>query len=194
MKNILFLMLLLFTSFVFAVDILLETPAAPGTTGWTNNEQTNAGVYGYVHGMWGSELPYVERTFATSGQTSITISFRYWAVDSWDNETGYLNFNGSQLWAKAVSTYNAPSGWDTYSGTFPNPWGGYKRYADVSVTTAFTGTSFTLRFGATINEAENNESWGFSNLSISNNVVPEPATLFIFCIALSLLALGKYKK
>ena len=197
MKKILFCLFMISTSFIFANQICLENPSTLGGTGWTNNEQTNAGTYGYVHGMWGNEVPYVEKTFSTSGnQTNITISFRYWAVDTWDTETGYLNFNGSQLWSKTVTTYNTASGWDVYAGTFPAPWSGgtLKRYADVTVTTAFTGTSFTLRFGSTINEVESNESWGFSALAISDNVVPEPATLVIFCIALGILGLGKFRK
>ncbi len=177
----------------------MENPATLGATGWTNDEQTYAGDYGYVHGMWGNDVPWVEKNFLLSGtQTNVNISFRYWAVDSWDNETGYMNFNGTQLWAKTVTTYNTAAGWDVYPGTFPAPWSGgtLKRYADVSLTTAFTGTSFTLRFGSTINQAEADEAWGFSALTITDNSIPipEPCTWVIFSVAIGLLGLLKYRK
>ncbi|NUM33061.1 MAG: PEP-CTERM sorting domain-containing protein [Candidatus Brocadiae bacterium] len=193
MRNVfLFILFLSVMSFTYADVICLENPSSLGTTGWSNAEQTFCGDYGYVHGMWGSDVPYVEKTFATSGQTSITISFRYWAVDTWDSEVAYLNFNGSQLWSKTA--HHPYGGWAIYSGSFPAPFSGGtgKYYEDVTVTTAFTGTSFTLRFGSTINQAEEDESWGFSALSISNNVVPEPSSLVFLGIAL--VALGFLKK
>ncbi len=72
---------------------------------------------------WFNDVPSIQKNFTLSGtQTSVTISFRYWAIDSWDIETGSASVNSSVIWSKTVTQYNSTVGWDAYSGNFPAPW------------------------------------------------------------------------
>ncbi|KAK3289501.1 hypothetical protein CYMTET_3074 [Cymbomonas tetramitiformis] len=63
-------------------------------SGWSNEEVTNTGSAGLVHGLWGYTVQSVWKKFdlpQDSGTTYCTISWTSWATDSRDNEYNYLS-------------------------------------------------------------------------------------------------------
>jgi hypothetical protein len=139
-------------------------------SGWSNTEITDTGA-GPVHGMWGNSPNSVTKSYSgIPAHTHLRIKLRYWGVDSWDNEWGRLYVDDTLVWEKQRTSGNCNNGWSSYSGSFPNPYGGnstsHKCYFDVDVIVPHSGTSMEIKVATTINQAENDESWGFQNLVI----------------------------
>ena len=90
------------------------------TAGWSNQLSTSTGD-GMVHGNFGVSHGEVTKTFtAIPEHKTLKLSMRYWAIDSWDSEDGIIKIDGTEVWRKK----NTESGWNQYTGSFPNPWGG----------------------------------------------------------------------
>merc|ERR1719506_1871649 len=139
---------------------------------WTNNEITSTGA-GKVHGLWGSNPGKVSRTFNDlPGHTELRIKAKYWAIDSWDGEWGYMYVDGVEQWkGKRSGAHSCTPDFNSYSGSFPNPWGGdksgHKCFHLIDVTIAHTASYFKLEFKTSINQGESDEAWGFSNVQLS---------------------------
>jgi hypothetical protein len=174
-------------------------------SGWSDTTITDAGDYGLVHGLWGSNVQTVSRDFSLSGtQTSVDISFRYWMIDSWD-ASDYGNFSVD---GDIVENFNRGNpyhcvGSQDYLGVFPNPWytDYQKCFQDVTFTYSTTDSNLNLVFGGYLSSPISDESWAFSALEIVDNgavtevaSVPEPSTLAIFGLGLIGLVLRRYKK
>ena len=65
---------------------------------WSNSEMTTTGA-GKVHGIWGNNPNLVERTYTgIPKHTKLQVSAKFWAIDSWDNEWGYMLIDGVEQW------------------------------------------------------------------------------------------------
>lgn len=117
----------------------------------------------------------VFKTFDLSGtQQSVTVSFTFNRLDSWDNETFRIWINDSiyfdQVFNGNISPTHANIITDKNVANIP----GTLSWNDAIYTYNFTITtslsSLKLGFGATVNENYANESWNVDNLVIRENV------------------------
>jgi len=132
---------------------------------WSKPDLVETG-YGTVHGLWGSSVPWVSRTFSLTKHSKIRVTARYWAIDSWDGEWGHMEIDGIEVW----KMQRGGAVWSKYEGSFPNPYGGEnkedKAYADIDVTMDHSGGDVRISFRSTIDQGANDESWGFSNVKV----------------------------
>jgi len=140
---------------------------------WSNGHMESTGD-GRVHGRWGNNVKSVEKTFKLPEKhTRVEIKARYWAIDSWDNEWGFMDVDGQQVWKARTDAHHCRNGFQAYSGSFPNPWGGnrpgHKCYFDIDVKRPHTGSTLKLRFRTSINQHKNDESWAFNRVQIRTN-------------------------
>merc|ERR1719326_1649646 len=109
-----------------------------------------------------------------STHTGYTISFRMWAIDSWDREWARLYVDNVLIWQKQRAHYNDCRGWTLYRGSHHDPWGGQRNqrcYADGRVTRNHRASSMTLQFYANLNSNNDDESWYFNRVRIQLNGV-----------------------
>lgn len=146
------------------------------STGWSSSRVTATGD-GLVHGPFGAETTQIFRTVDNLAPHSLLqLRFRYWAIDSWDNnERGEARVGGRVVWLKTRTSASNCNGWNRYGGQFPNPWNGdninHKCYTDVNITIPHTSSSFTLTFRGTINQHRSDESWAVNRISLDVIVV-----------------------
>lgn len=117
----------------------------------------------------------VSKTFNLSGnQTSVTISFTFNEIDSWDNELFLVWVNDVLV---SSSSYFSPVEDD--ATTTPDMAGdvshGYAWWPDNQhtyvITVNTTASTMKLGFGASLDESWSNEAWGVDNLVIRENYV-----------------------
>lgn len=183
-----------------AAIIYSETPGDAVGDGWSNTEMTNASDYGWVHGLWGNDNNSLSRDFSLSGtQTEVTVSFRYWAISTWDNgESAQLVVNSNNVWSSTVSSWSTVSApWNLYSGAqFPNNNHGrnLSRYQDISVTLSFTGTILNVAFKGFLSQNETDESWAVSSIHIQDNASSVPVPGAFWLMASGMTGLGWLKR
>ena len=158
-------------------DVIILRERGASATGWSNSEITDAGSSGNVHGPWGNDVTDVSIDFELPSEIlQCEISWRSWAVDSRDNEIDSVLVDGAQVWSIAASCPVpnpsqpvAPTGWEYGPSDFPNPWQGEDDgrvcVAAVTVIVPCSG-SVNLQFHSGIDQAENDESWAFSDVQI----------------------------
>lgn len=181
-----------------AATIYSEAPENAVGDGWSNTEMTDAADYGWVHGLWGADNSSLSRDFSLSGtQTEVTVSFRYWAISTWDTAHGdsaKLAVNNSIVWSDTVATWHlVEAPWRLYSGgQFPNNNHGYNlsRFQDISVTVAFGGTLLNVDFQGLLNQEEGDESWAVSEVRIEDNSSPVPVPGAFYLMVSGVLTLG----
>jgi hypothetical protein len=150
-----------------------------GATGWTDNstETPAANAGGFTrhlgrHGVGGT----TSKTFALSGgQTSVTVAFDWYRLDSWDGEL----FNATIT--DGVNSFTSSHQGFFFDGgptNIYNPaWS--DRTTPISFAFATTANSITLTFSSTLDQHFTDEAWGVDNLVITDNAtpgIPEPAT------------------
>lgn len=179
-------------------------------TDWSNNLVTvgNSNFTTFLGRHAGSNgNQYLSKTFALTGnQTEVNISFSFYEIDSWDNESLNIYINDILVRTDVYSVHaiDAPSG-TTSLFTDNTSFGFTGSYYDQGIGYSFilntTETSLKLGFGTTINQAINDESWGIDNVIIMDNIqgdpnmsVPEPTTLAIFTLGIIGLASRRLKK
>jgi hypothetical protein len=134
-------------------------------TGWSDTEITS-NDNSNIHGIWGDHEA-VSKTFnGLPAHTEMKIEAIYYAIDSWDSESGYLYVDQNLIWLKQRTTYNSCTGWAEYT-IGPAPWGNI-RCKEAINTSSFdhSSSSVTISFDSNVNQAESDESWGFDNLRI----------------------------
>ncbi len=157
-----------------------------GATGWSNNQTISGGgsLTNYLGG-WGSEMleTQVFKDFALSGsQSSVTITFDMYEIDTWDGEAfkvwiDGVEYSSQNLWLDLYSemysgrenelgiTQQITDGLTSLGG-IPGFEDEIRRY---SFTINTTSTNIRLGFSSTLNEAGGNEHWGVDNLNIVEN-------------------------
>ena len=113
------------------------------------------------------------------------IQARFWALDSWDGESGYLKVGGAVWWTRSRSIHHTcpQDGIEPFVGH--EPYFGYsihhKCYFYINVRKAHTAAHTVVKFWSTIDQARSDESWAFSNVRISTCTVTSlmPLTLQI---------------
>jgi hypothetical protein len=141
------------------------------STGWSNTEITHVGSAGLVHGPWGKNTRSVTKIVALPTGVSGTcrLSWRSWAIDSRDGELDSVFVDQIRVWQRAPRR-PCQNGWQYGPGDFPNPWRGQRSshvcYVDVTVQVPCSGTMH-LEFRSAINQAEHDEAWAFSSVTVS---------------------------
>jgi hypothetical protein len=127
----------------------------------------------------------VYKTFQLSGnQTSVTLTFDFYQIDSWDGENFLVWMNDA-----IISSYNTSSDVHTYStpqtdGTMSLGFSGgtsafwTDQIHNYTITFNTTDTNFKLGFGSSLDEAWGNEAWGVDNLFITENVATNTTGIF----------------
>jgi Ca2+-binding RTX toxin-like protein len=120
----------------------------------------------------------VYKTFSLSGnQTSVTISFTFNGIDSWDDEAFYVwandvlvanNLNTTATLTDYTNT-TPDSLFATHYGFSSGQWYTDQMYTYV-LTVNTTSTSFKLGFGSGLDGNWNDEAWGVDNLVIRENL------------------------
>eukprot|EP01050_Picozoa_sp_SAG11_P017923 SAG11_NODE_2638_length_3142_cov_17.327637_4_plen_391_part_00 len=175
-------------------EVLLDEVGA-AIVGWTNEEVTDVGSAGNVHGPWGNDVTDVSIVVEVPEDVAICeVSWRSWGIDSRDGEVDSVRINGEEVWAMALR-YNEHTGWEQVrtavlnlfetiawnGGTvperpscrqgpsdFPNPWGDSSNvwFDMVTVEVPCTSPSMELQFLSGIDQDENDESWAFSDVRV----------------------------
>ena len=148
-----------------------------GASGWSPNITSNLGgnviLGGY--GVFGAGVVARKDYVLQSGQSTITIDFDFYRIDSWDNERFIVEANGTTL---ASNVYNFSGGTHNIGGN------GSFRDEKVHYSLSFDADStlLSLAFRSTLNQGSIDESWGVDNLVISQtvNAVPVPAAVWLF--------------
>jgi len=150
--------------------------------GWNNGDITETDD-GPLHGIWGNSVNSVEKTFFLTPHTQLQIQARFWALDSWDGEYGYMDVDGEEWWIKSQGCCTCDNGFESFTGNVPNPWGGdnagHKCYFDIDITKPHTAVSTIVNFRTNIAQDTNDESWAFSNVRLSTDGVKPPIILQI---------------
>ena len=137
--------------------------------GWSSGDisQTDDGP---VHGVWGNSPNNVEKTFVLTAHTKLNVKARFWALDSWDGEFGYMDIDGEEWWSKEQGCCTCDNGFESFAGSVPNPWGGddagHKCYFDIDVKKPHTASSAIVTFRTNIGQGATDESWAFSNVRL----------------------------
>ena len=136
--------------------------------GWSNEEVTEVGSAGVVHGPYGNDVVDVTRTVPLpEGITSCEVSWRSWAIDSRDNEVDWVQIDGVEVWSQPVTCPG--EGWEIGPPDFPNPWGGEDDgrvcFQEHTYEAPCSG-SIELHFHSGIDQAESDEGWAFSDVSV----------------------------
>ena len=140
-------------------------------SGWSNTEISDVGEAGIVHGPWGNDVTSVSIDVDVGSSTECTVTWRSWAVYTRDGETDRLYVNGEVVWELVATHSGCNDGWSAGPSDFPNSNSDHPAcYYDGSWTGSCSG-SITLEFTSDINQAEGDESWGFSHVYVTGNGV-----------------------
>ncbi|MCO4774311.1 MAG: proprotein convertase P-domain-containing protein, partial [Deltaproteobacteria bacterium] len=140
---------------VFSNDFDASGPAPGWSSSATYSCASNVMLGGYGNIAGGT----LEITLDTSAieHTEARIATRYHAVDSWDNETGWIDIDGVNLWA---ATFNLNSGSNVCGGG----WKDRSTYIDQSVT--HTATTLFYSAGSNLNQGDTDESFGVDDVEV----------------------------
>ncbi len=130
----------------------------PDFTGWSATSTYSCGSRGML-GRFGSGAQ-VYKTLNDMPKATYQISFDFYHIDSWDNESGRFYINDQLLWSRShrYSGYNVcASGYADSSGV---------TRGRTTLTYDHTGGDMTLKFNSTLNATLSNESWGVNNIEI----------------------------
>lgn len=130
---------------------------------WSDGEVTDVGSAGRVHGPWGNDVTDVSIVLdIPDGIIQCQVSWRSWAIDSRDGEIDRVIIDDAEVWSQAARCGDS---WELGPVDFPNPYGGRACFAIVEVEVPCTET-LTLHFSSGIDQAENDEAWAFSDVSV----------------------------
>ena len=77
--------------------------------------------------------------------------------------------DGVEVWSMPSRCYSGSDGWEAGPPDFPNPWGGQNGQVCFQEVQVFVpcSDSMNLRFVSAIDQAEADESWGFSGVRVT---------------------------
>ncbi len=157
---------------------------------WSNTDtlEDSAGDEGTVHGTWSNDVLLVSNDVPVpDGATGdVTVSLRFWSLDSWDDETGRVWVNSAEIWSMSRS-WQSCGGFTAFHGATSIPSPGHQNrrcYADVAETVPVASVTRTcpqdaarrcllVAVGAQLDGDDggmNDESWGFSRVEVTFDV------------------------
>jgi hypothetical protein len=105
------------------------------------------------------------------GASTCDFSFRYWRQWTWDGEWAYFFVNNKQEWAKRGQWTCNNYGWKQQKSDMANVPGGAHAdcYTDAEVNNVpcKAGSKLKVGFASSIDQHENDESWGFSDFKMT---------------------------
>jgi len=155
---------------------LWHTDLPANISSWSNTT-TSTFTDGVAHGPFGTGVDLSRTYTGLPTHKKVRIFVRYWAIDSWDSETGQLYVDGTLVWSKTRTNAEncSAGGWSTYTNTLPNPWNGdndnHKCYEDIDLVVDHTSGSMTVKFSSTIDQAASDESFAISDLRITTDAM-----------------------
>jgi hypothetical protein len=141
--------------------------------GWSQNTIRDTSM-GMIHGPFGTNVVcqncQVHKSFAMPyGATTCDFSFRFMRQKSWDHEYGYFYIDDEIKWVKRGAGTCSTYGWQQ-SKDLTNVDGDVSSdcYEDVALTSipCPAGVQIKVGFASSINQAVDDESWGFTNFKM----------------------------
>jgi len=146
--------------------VSLEDFEEVGVAGWNHGEVTECAGRHILGGHCVEKaVPELTKTFENlPPHTQIRVTAKYYFIDSWDGESGFLKADGRTVW---LDTYNHADG-DLKHGInlCGNATPERKFGTPIDVMIPHTGSSVTLSFGATTDEHSCDESFGIDSVMI----------------------------
>eukprot|EP00927_Polykrikos_kofoidii_P033521 TRINITY_DN28349_c0_g1_i1.p1 TRINITY_DN28349_c0_g1~~TRINITY_DN28349_c0_g1_i1.p1 ORF type:complete len:1655 (-),score=268.25 TRINITY_DN28349_c0_g1_i1:49-5013(-) len=131
---------------------------------------------GFIHGRFvGSQ---VQHTFTDlPPHDTVTITVRFWAMDTWENESGRVGIDNQELWIKehnmvpSECTKNATTadGWNTFKGYVPSNTrkSCAKCYTDIATGIPHTNSEVEVFLASSIVGDLEYKSWGFGGFRLA---------------------------
>lgn len=131
---------------------------------WTNTKTTNCGGWGKILGGYNvlGKGKTLEKFFKLPCSSNrVRFEFEFIRIDSWSGEEAWLKLNGKEVWRKQGRHNEDGSKQVCGTGRHDSLW-------DIDLGQIIVrGDTLHLRFGTTLNEAANAESWGLKSLRIT---------------------------
>jgi len=119
-------------------------------------------ILGGINNMGPGHKLQFNKDFSPKQYKTIHVTFRFWFLQSWDNEEGIMTFNGQEVWRQR-------SVWNTHDSDINcenNHWRDtYTDYTAV-IELASPTSSVDIVFSSTLNQAAKDESFGVSYLKL----------------------------
>ena len=128
------------------------TGSSPSNWGYVLGGPGVAGT-GYV-ASWASTMPIPTHTQAR-------VLGAYYQIDTWDGETGWVKFNGTQVWVSPPFTTAATS---TSAFSYCGSTGFTDAYVYLNATAAHTASKLTVEVGSTLNQPPSDESFALDKI------------------------------
>lgn len=155
-----------------------------GAAGWSNDTTedpgANSGGFSRHLGRFGAGGTS-GKAFALSGdQTSVTIAFDFYRIDTWDGEGFFVDVSDT-----IGNSFTFATGPNFFFDGPQNFVYNFAQFTDRNSRLAFdfatTDTTLNVLFRSTLDQAAADEAWGVDNLLITDNApgvggVPEPGT------------------
>ncbi len=127
--------------------------------GWSPSERTTCGGFGTIlggYGQFGSGVTATRTWTGLPDHSEAKVAFRYVKIDTWDNETAWLQVDGKQVWTKVGGHEGAQT---CGNGTGDATW-------DVKQVVGHTAATVKATFGSTIDQGATDEAWGVDNVAL----------------------------
>jgi hypothetical protein len=134
------------------------------TTGWSDNNRTQCGSYGWLHGgysVFGASDVTSTLTLSGVAHTQLRFATTFVKVDSWDNEVATLFLDGTQRWTQGYFWQNGSS----ICGN-PNAPEWKEEATPIDLTFAHTANTLGVRFTTNLSSPGVDESWGHDDLTV----------------------------
>ena len=142
---------------VFANDFDTTGPDA----GWSAAATSSCGgdmlLGGYGNIAWGTLQITVDTD--AHAHTEARVATEYWAIDSWDNETGWIDIDGTNLWFDVLVHTNAPG---YVCGT--TSWG--DQTVDIDQTITHSASTLFYSAGSNLDQGSADESFGVDDVLV----------------------------
>jgi hypothetical protein len=152
-----------------------EAGMTPAYDGWKCGGITKCGKWGDICGAYQGNKgrgATISKTFTGMEVGRLyTFQARYYHIDSWDREHGFINIDGKRVWTSPTIAHgnvgHREHVGDTCSANgVAHAW--YRTDVDSQAKFTFrpTTSTFTMTFGSNLNSGANDESFGISDVVI----------------------------
>ncbi len=139
---------------------IMNDDFSSGSAGWNSGTLSSCGGYGEILGGYnhfGSGAS-TQKTISTNvSHSEIKVNFDFVKIDTWDNETAYLEVDGSNQWSQSFHHNNSNNQCGNTAG---------ENLSNGSWQGSHTASSVTIRFYTSIDQSPDDESWGVDNVIV----------------------------